>query len=175
MKKYLEFDENKTFFGLDVHPLGVKLSNIEKLPFAQFFKESHVGSTMAFIDGENYVYLHDWERFCRNFIQSGKHRYQYQASEIKIPINIYSINKYGEYKFKRVIDAHDYIYSDSSGSMNINIRHKRNGKILELYTKEFYKMGIDEHSNDDEIMKKVYFSNYIKSNDWMKLHNVLEK
>jgi len=75
MKQLFEFKEHKTFFGLDVYAPGVKLSDIEKLPFAQFFKDSHVGSTMTFIDGKNYVYLHDWERFCKSFIQYGKHRY----------------------------------------------------------------------------------------------------
>ena len=47
MKQLFEFKENKTFFGLDVYTPGVKLNDIEKLPFAQFFKDSHVGSTMA--------------------------------------------------------------------------------------------------------------------------------
>jgi hypothetical protein len=75
MKQLFEFKKNKTFFGLDVYKAGVKLSDIEKLPFFDFFKESHQGSAMAFIDDENYVYLHDWERFCKIFIQYGTHRY----------------------------------------------------------------------------------------------------
>lgn len=75
MKQVFEFKENKTFFGLDIYTQGVKLSDISRLPFAQFFNDSHVGSTMLFIDGENYIYKHDWERFCKGFILSGKHRY----------------------------------------------------------------------------------------------------
>ncbi|MCB4777355.1 MAG: hypothetical protein LGB72_03955 [Sulfurovum sp.] len=88
---------------------------------------------------------------------------------------IYSITKYGELKLKRTIDTHDYTYSDSPGSMSIEIKHKNNGKILQLYTKEFYQMGIDEYSNDEEIMKRVYSSNYIKIDDWRKLYNNLDK
>ena len=75
MKKIFEFDDNKTFFGLMVYPLGVKLSDIEKLPFSQFFNDSHAGSTMGVENGENYIYLHDWENFCRGFILTGMHRY----------------------------------------------------------------------------------------------------
>ncbi len=75
MKYLFEFEENKTFFGLDIYPYGVKLSDIENLSFAQFFKFSHLGSTMAYINGENYVYVHDWERFCIGYIKNGKHRY----------------------------------------------------------------------------------------------------
>ena len=174
MKQLFEFKENKTFFGLDIYPPGVKLRDVEKLPFAQFFQDSHVGSTMALIDGENYVYLHDWERFCKSFIQHGKHRYQDQLPG-KMPINIYSITKHGELRFKRTIDAHDYTYSDSSGSMDIKIKHKKNGKILQLYTKEFYQMGIDEYSNDEKIIKRVYSSNYIKIDDWATLYNSLAR
>ena len=76
MKQLFKFDKIKTFFGLDIYAPGVKLRDIEKLPFAQFFKDSHVGSTVALIDDENYVYLHDWESFCKSFIQHGKYLYQ---------------------------------------------------------------------------------------------------
>lgn len=75
MKQLFEFDDNETFFGLTVYEAGVKLSDIENLPFSKFFMESHQGSTMAEIDTGNYVYLHDWERFCKSFIQNGTHRY----------------------------------------------------------------------------------------------------
>ena len=170
MKQLFEFEENKTFFGLDLYPPGVKLSDIEKLPFAQFFKDSHVGSTIAFINDENYVYLHDWERFCKNFIQHGIHRYQNKSSQKKVPITIYTISKHGDLKYKRTIDADDYIFSDSSGSMDIDIKHKKNGKILKLRTEEFYKMGISEYSKDTEIMKMVYSSNYIQMDDWITLY-----
>ena len=75
MKQLFEFEENKTFFGLDVHRPSVKLSDINKLPFSQFFNDSHIGSGMVVIEDKTYVYIHDWERFCKSFIQSGKHRY----------------------------------------------------------------------------------------------------
>jgi len=88
MKQLFEFDEHKTFFGLDIYPAGVKLSDIARLPFAQFFNDSHVGSTMAFIDGENYIYLHDWKTFCRGFILHGTHRYDKDFYENKSKLYI---------------------------------------------------------------------------------------
>ena len=56
----------------------VRLSDIEALPFADFWRESSSGSTML-VDsrtGEPFVYLHDWEAFAELFIKTGKHRYQ---------------------------------------------------------------------------------------------------
>lgn len=65
-----------TFFGLPV--LDGKLvreADIAKLPFYDFWRESALGSTQPIIDGQSYVYLHDWEAFCRLFIKTGRHRY----------------------------------------------------------------------------------------------------
>ena len=77
-----QFSENTmTYFGLTVMQIGaakvVPLSEIEALPFADFWKESAVGSTLLSNPetGEDLVYLHDWERFSRRFIETGKHRY----------------------------------------------------------------------------------------------------
>jgi len=75
MQKLFKFESNKTYFGLDIHRLGVKVSDIETLPFYDFFVDSHVGSTYMVNDDESYIYLHDWENFCYGFILSGKHRY----------------------------------------------------------------------------------------------------
>ena len=72
----IEKVDKKTYFGLDVYNAGVKKSDIEKLPFYDFWNDSAVGSTCAIIDDEIYVYLHDWENFCRSFIKHGTHRYQ---------------------------------------------------------------------------------------------------
>lgn len=68
----------KTYFGLPVTDGKlVRSTDIEALPFAEFWRESAVGSTV-FEDerrGETFVYLHDWERFARLFIETGRHRY----------------------------------------------------------------------------------------------------
>ena len=68
----------KTYFGLDViRERLVRQSDIEALPFADFWRDSSIGST-ALTDsetGEQFIYLHDWERFCRLFIETGRHRY----------------------------------------------------------------------------------------------------
>jgi len=37
MQQLFEFEENKTFFGLYVYRHGVKITDIEKLPFYRFF------------------------------------------------------------------------------------------------------------------------------------------
>ncbi|MCC5968316.1 MAG: hypothetical protein JJU15_00010 [Pararhodobacter sp.] len=67
----------ETYLGLPViDGKLVRRSDIETLPFADFWRESPVGSTV-FDDerrGETFVYLHDWERFARLFIATGRHR-----------------------------------------------------------------------------------------------------
>jgi hypothetical protein len=68
----------KTYFGLPVlDGKLVRRSDIEALPFAEFWRESAIGSTMlGGGDGvESFIYLHDWERFARLFIEIGRHRY----------------------------------------------------------------------------------------------------
>lgn len=68
----------KTYFGLPVlDDKLVRRADIEALPFAEFWRESAVGSTMLDdeIRGQCFVYLHDWERFARLFIETGRHRY----------------------------------------------------------------------------------------------------
>lgn len=65
-----------TFFGLPVFDGKlVRETDIAKLPFYEFWRESARGSTQPILDGEVYVYLHDWEAFCRLFINTGKHRH----------------------------------------------------------------------------------------------------
>ena len=56
----------------------VSLSDIEALPFVDFWRMSSSGST-TLIDtqtGQSFVYLHDWEAFAELFIRTGKHRFQ---------------------------------------------------------------------------------------------------
>jgi hypothetical protein len=90
-------------------------------------------------------------------------------------MNIYKINKYGDFKFKKVINIDDYIFVDTAGTQGIDIKHKKNGRSLELRTKEFYEMGIDEYSDDENIMKMVFSSNYIHVEDCIKLINAITK
>lgn len=69
---------NKTYFGISIQEKNLLvLEDIKKLPFDEFWEESSVGSTQL-IDGSGRVmiYLHDWERFAREFIKTGRHRYQ---------------------------------------------------------------------------------------------------
>lgn len=75
-KETFTFPKDKTFFGLQVYPSGVRESDIKELPFYEFWKASAVGSTCALFNGETYIYLHDWERFCYSFILHGTHRYE---------------------------------------------------------------------------------------------------
>lgn len=68
----------RTYFGLEVIcGKMVRLVDIEALPFADFWRESAIGSTMPHdsATGEILVYLHDWERFCRLFIETGLNRF----------------------------------------------------------------------------------------------------
>ena len=68
----------RTYFGLEiVQGKLVRKSDIMALPFAEFWRESSVGSTMLreHDTGEKFVYLHDWERFARFFIETGRHRF----------------------------------------------------------------------------------------------------
>lgn len=65
-----------TFFGMPViDGKLVRESDIAKLPFFDFWRESARGSTQPILDGEPHVYLHDWEAFCRLFIKTGRHRF----------------------------------------------------------------------------------------------------
>lgn len=70
-----------TYFGIEVHNGCVYNSDIEKLPFYEFWKESSIGSTCQVIKNEKdeitdtKIYLQDWEAFCTLFIQTGKHRF----------------------------------------------------------------------------------------------------
>lgn len=73
----------KTYFGLDViREKFVRQCDIEALPFADFWRDSAMGSGIIGDPdtGEFLVWLHDWENFCRLFIETGKHRYSPQQS-----------------------------------------------------------------------------------------------
>ena len=71
-KQSFTFKKSKTFFGLEVYAYGVKRDDIEKLPFYDFWKDSTRNITYATIGDNKYVYLEDWEQFCRVFILTGK-------------------------------------------------------------------------------------------------------
>jgi hypothetical protein len=74
----------RTYFGLEViRERLVRLADIEALPFSALWRESAVGSTMLHDSetSETLVYLHDWERFCRLFIETGRHRFGEQVRQ----------------------------------------------------------------------------------------------
>ena len=76
--------KQKTYFGLEIfsngYCPGVKGSDIKKLPFYEFWLKKSLGSTQGVfvdengkeIESERLVYLHDWEKFCKIFIDTGK-------------------------------------------------------------------------------------------------------
>ena len=67
---------NKTYFGIEIFENNlVSEDEITKLPFYEFWNESMLGSTYLVKNGKNYIYLTDWESFCRLFIETGKHRF----------------------------------------------------------------------------------------------------
>ena len=69
--------KNKTYFGLEIYQENlIKVNDIKKLPFYDFWLDSSKGSTQPIIDNEGYVYLSDFESFSRLFIETGKHRFQ---------------------------------------------------------------------------------------------------
>ena len=61
-----------TYFGLKVYKYGVKASDIRKLPFSDYWAKKSFGSTCTMIDKETYIYLHDWEKFCKQFLETGE-------------------------------------------------------------------------------------------------------
>ena len=78
LKEYvIKPTKNKTYFGLKIHQDKlIKIDDIKKLPFYDFWLDSSKGSTYAIIDDEEYVYLSDFESFSKLFIETGKHRFQ---------------------------------------------------------------------------------------------------
>lgn len=70
--KITGYDGSENYYWL------VREIDIEKLPIYDFWKESTMGSTCMLDDhnpGKYLIYVHDWERFCTLFINTGKHRY----------------------------------------------------------------------------------------------------
>lgn len=69
--------EEKTYFGLNVYGDNERYileNDIKKLPFYVFWKESARGTTCVMLDEDSGIFLHDWENFCKLFIETGKHR-----------------------------------------------------------------------------------------------------
>jgi len=60
-------------FGLNIHDDGnckyVLESDIKKLPFYTSWKKSMRGKTFMVLDNDNGIYLHDWEKLCKAFIE----------------------------------------------------------------------------------------------------------
>ena len=69
----------KTYYDLEIYDngmmTGVLQSDIEKLPFFDYWQKVSLGSTQGiYIDPESgeehgLVYLHDWKKFCRLYEQ----------------------------------------------------------------------------------------------------------
>jgi hypothetical protein len=60
-------------FGLNIHDDGnckyVLSSDIQKLPFYATWLESSRGKTCLLLDDDCGIYIHDWENFCKKFIE----------------------------------------------------------------------------------------------------------
>lgn len=78
LKEYvIKSTKNRTFFGLEIYQDKlIKIDDIKKLPFYDFWYESSKGSAYATINNEEYAYLNDFESFSKLFIETGKHRFQ---------------------------------------------------------------------------------------------------
>lgn len=66
-----------TYFGLPViEGKYVRGSDIQKLPFYDFWREASLGSTYTRdpTTGDDLIYIDDWEGFSRLFIETGRHR-----------------------------------------------------------------------------------------------------
>lgn len=72
----------------------------------------------------------------------------------------YSINRQGEFKEKKVLDMQKYTYYDCGGSKGIDLKNKKNGKILYLYTEEYYEFLCEEEYK--EFLPMAYKKTYIK-------------
>ena len=74
-----EDDEpEQTYFGLDIlRKKFVRESDIAKLPFYAFWRDSSRGSAVLHDSRtkETLVYLHDWKAFSLLFIETGRHRH----------------------------------------------------------------------------------------------------
>jgi len=75
MKQLLHFANDKTYFGVNVHRYGVKVSDLEKLPLFDLFTEYHEDKMFPTNGEESYVPLIDWEGFCYDYILRGKYRF----------------------------------------------------------------------------------------------------
>ena len=71
----------KAYFGLQIYQDNYVLeSDIKKLPFYDFWKESAKGSTYLALEDDNGIYLSDWISFCKLFIHNGTNRNQIETS-----------------------------------------------------------------------------------------------
>lgn len=66
-----------TYFGLKIYDEKfVREEDVKQLPFYDFWAKSAQNSTCVVHEDQRLIYLHDWGRFCEQFIKTGKHRYQ---------------------------------------------------------------------------------------------------
>lgn len=79
-KKHLLRTENKSFFDLSIYKyigyFGVLESDIKKLDLYNHWCKASRASTMLFVthdsgENDNLVYLYDWEKFSRIYINTG--------------------------------------------------------------------------------------------------------
>lgn len=72
-------EQKTSYFGLTVHAIDgtpcVRLTDVQRLPFYDFWSASAVGSTQLVKGDECFVLLTDWEVFAHLFIQTGRHRF----------------------------------------------------------------------------------------------------
>jgi len=74
MKQLLRFTDNKTYFGVDIHRYGVKVDDLDKLPFFDTFVTYHEDKIFLTNGEEQYVPVIDWESFCYDYVMHGNYR-----------------------------------------------------------------------------------------------------
>ena len=74
MKQQLHFADNKTYFGIDIHRYGVKVDDLEKLPFFDTFVKYHEDKIFLTNGEDQYVPVIDWESFCYDYVMHGNYR-----------------------------------------------------------------------------------------------------
>lgn len=75
-------------------------------------------------------------------------------------VSVYSINKQGEFRKKRVIDMQNYYFYNCGGSKGIDLKNKKNGQILHLCTEEYYEFLCEEEYK--YLLPIAYKKSYIK-------------
>ncbi len=74
MKQLLQFTDNKTYFGVDIHRYGVRVDDLKELPFFDTFVTYHEDRIFLTNGEEQYVPVIDWESFCYVYVMHGNYR-----------------------------------------------------------------------------------------------------